>query len=229
MLTHLSIADQLKAVQSFSTLTTNPATFEAIYDLDEILRATDLSTISIEYLKTQPGVAAIIEERYLAPVPNLAELLTCPQDSLGYQFAQHLVINQFDPEFYRKREVKDDISYITLRRSQTHDIHHVVTGFGTDPAGELGLQAFQLAQMRSPLAIAILTAGLINVLADAQQLNAHMQQIFQGWEMGLKAKPLMAQKWEEDWEKPLAQWQTELGLAPTRNYLAIAAQAEVAI
>jgi ubiquinone biosynthesis protein Coq4 len=100
MLTHLSIADQLKAVRRFSTLIKASATFEAIYDLD-------------------------------------------------------------------------DISYITLRRSQTHDIHHVVTGFATDPAGELGLQAFQLAQIRSPIAIAILTAGLINVLANPSKLNAH--------------------------------------------------------
>lgn len=223
MLTHLSIADQLKTVQSFSILTKAPATFEAIYDLDEILRRTDLSTISIDYLKTQPGVAAMIEERYLAPVPNLAELLTYPQASLGYQFAHHLVINQFDPEFYRQREVKDDISYIILRRSQTHDIHHVVTGFGTDLGGELGLQAFQLAQMRSPIAIAILTTGLIHVLAEPQQLNDHMQQIAQGWEMGLKAAPLMAQKWEEHWEKPLAQWQFELGLTPTYTRLEIAA------
>ena len=41
-----------------------------------------------------------------------------------------------------------------------------------------------------------------------------MQQIFQGWKMGLKAKPLMAQKWEDHWEKPLAQWRSELGIVP---------------
>ncbi len=222
MLTHLSLADQLKTIQSFSTLTRKPATFEAIYDLDEILRSTDLSTISVEYLKTQPGVAAIIEERYLAPVPNLTELLTYPQASLGYQFAHHMVTNQFELEFYRQREFKDDISYITLRRSQTHDIQHIVTGFRTNPAGELGLQAFQLAQMRSPLAIVILSTGLINVLADPEQLNTHMQQVFQGWEMGLKAAPLMAQKWEEGWEKPLAQWQAELGITPPSADLTIA-------
>lgn len=223
MLAHLSIADQLKTIQSFSTLTKNPATFAAIYDLDKILRKTDLSTISIEYLKAQPEVAAIIEECYLAPVLELADLLTYPQESLGYQLAHHLVTNQFDPDFYRKREIKDDISYITLRRSQTHDIHHVVTGFGTDPSGELGLQAFQLAQMRSAIALAILTTGLINVFTDLHLFNVHMQQLFQGWEQGLKAAPLMVQKWEESWEKPLAQWQAELGLTPTRTHCATVA------
>jgi ubiquinone biosynthesis protein COQ4 len=210
----ISLAERLKAIDSFVALTRNPATFDAIYDLDEILRQENLSTISIEYLKSQPGVAAIIQERYLAPVPNLTELLTYPQDSLGYCFAAHLVDNQFEPEFYRKREVTDDISYVSLRRSQTHDIHHIVTGFGTDPSGELGLQAFQLAQMRSPIALALLTAGIINVFDNPDVFNTYMKQIALGWELGLKAKPLMAQKWEENWEKSLVQWRIELGLEP---------------
>ena len=210
----ISLAEKLKALNAFVTLTQKSAVFDAIYDLDEVLRKTNLSTISIDYLKAQPEMVPIMQERYLAPVPNLQELLTYPRDSLGYRFAAHLTVNHFDPEFYRKRDVTDDISYISLRRSQTHDIHHVVTGFGTDPSGELGLQAFQLAQMRSPIAIAIMTAGMFRALADSQILNAHMQQIFQGWEMGLKAKPLMAQKWEDHWEKPLAQWRSELGIIP---------------
>ena len=210
----ISLAEQLKALNAFVKLTQNPATIDAIYDLDEVLRKTNLSTISIDYLKTQPEMAAIMKERYLAPVPNLQELLTYPRDSLGYRFAAHLTTNHFEPEFYRKRDVTDDISYISLRRSQTHDIHHVVTGFGTDPSGELGLQAFQLAQMRSPIALAIMTVGIVHALADSQILNAHMQQIFQGWKMGLKAKPLMAQKWEDHWQKPLAQWRSELGIVP---------------
>ncbi|HIK04217.1 MAG TPA: hypothetical protein IGS40_05815 [Trichormus sp. M33_DOE_039] len=209
----ISLAEQIKALNSFYTLTQEPATFTAIYDLDAILAKTELSRISVEYLKSQPEVAEIIQERYLAPVPELEKLLTYPQDSLGYCFAVHLKANNFDPAFYRPREAKDDISYVSLRRSQTHDIHHVVTGFNTDPAGELGLQAFQLAQMKSPIAIAIMTAGIVNFLNNSPELAIIMQHIFLGWEMGLKAKPLMAQKWENNWEKPLNEWRRELEIA----------------
>ncbi|MCF4965859.1 Coq4 family protein [Nostoc sp. CMAA1605] len=208
----IPLAEQIQALQSFCIMTQNPATFSAIYDLDAILAKTELSTISVEYLKSQPEVAAIIQERYLAPVPDVAKLLTYSPDSLGYQFAAYLTANNFDPTFYRPREVKDDISYVSLRRSQTHDIHHIVTGFKTDASGELGLQAFQLAQMKSPIAIAIMTAGIINFLNNTPELAAIMQYIYRGWEMGLKAKPLMAQKWEDNWEKPLTQWRSELGI-----------------
>jgi ubiquinone biosynthesis protein COQ4 len=47
----------------------------------------------------------------------------------------------FQPDFYRKLDIKDDDSYITIRTGQTHDIWHIITGFGTDLAGEVGLQA----------------------------------------------------------------------------------------
>jgi ubiquinone biosynthesis protein COQ4 len=211
-LTDLSLDDRLKAINSFIELAKKAATFDAIYDLDEVLRKTELSTISVEQLKTQPEMAAMIEERYLGPVPDLKQLLTYAPDSLGYQFANHMVTHHLEPEFYRPRSVMDDISYVSLRRSQTHDIHHIITGFGTDLSGELGLQAFQLAQMKSPIAIGIIAAGIVIDLENSPSLNTHMEQVFLGWRMGLQAKPLMAQKWEEHWEKPLAQWRLELGV-----------------
>ncbi|BAY25405.1 hypothetical protein NIES2100_52110 [Calothrix sp. NIES-2100] len=214
----IPLTEQIKALNSFCSLTQGSAIFEAIYDLDAILAKTELSQVSVEFLKSQPEVAEIIQERYLAPLPDLEKLLTYPTDSLGYIFAAHLKANHLDPVFYRQRQIQDDISYVSLRRSQTHDIHHIVTGFGTHPAGELGLQAFQLAQMRSPIAIAIMTAGIISSLSQANELTTAMQHIFLGWEMGLVAKPFMAQKWEEHWEKPLDQWRSELGIVSVNQH-----------
>lgn len=46
--------------------------------------------------------------------------------------------------------------FIVHRLRETHDIVHVLIGFGTDPTGELGLQAFNLAQNRSPLAVMLI-------------------------------------------------------------------------
>jgi ubiquinone biosynthesis protein Coq4 len=214
LLQHEITADQVTGLNSFLTLTQNPVDFTAIYDMDAVLRQTPLATISTDYLKTQPGMAEIIQERYLAPVPDLDALLSYPQDSLGYIFACHLKINGFNPAFYRQIGVKDDITYLTLRRSQTHDIHHIMTGFGTDLASELGLQAFELAQMRSPLALALLASGIVNQLDSPDQLERTMNYVHQGWQMGLKAKPLMAQKWENHWERSVAEWQTDLGVEP---------------
>jgi ubiquinone biosynthesis protein COQ4 len=200
------------ALDAFVTLTQNPTDFTAIYDIDAVLRQTPLATISIEYLKTQPGMVEIMRDRYLSPTPDLNVLLTYPTDSLGYIFASHLQSHGFDPAFYRQITVENDITYITLRRSQTHDIHHLITGFGTDLPNELGLQAFELAQMRSPLAIALLSSGIVHSLSNPSALEHTVQLIQQGWQMGLKAKPLTAERWEDHWEKSIFELRIKLGV-----------------
>jgi ubiquinone biosynthesis protein COQ4 len=43
------------------------------------------------------------------------------------------------------------------------------------------------------------------------------EEIAQGWQMGQVAKPLFAQRWEEAWEKPLAQWQVDLNIQPIQR------------
>ena len=46
-------------------------------------------------------------------------------------------------------EVTNLKSFVSHRLHETHDIIHVLTGFGTDLVGEMGLQAFALAQNRA--------------------------------------------------------------------------------
>jgi ubiquinone biosynthesis protein COQ4 len=202
--------DRLQLVDNFISLVDHPAVFESIYNLDEVLRRTELSDIACNYLKGQPEVAAIIKDRYLGPAIDLEHLLSLPKASLGYQYALHLKVNQFQPLFYRQKDFSDEISYLTLRRSQSHDIHHVVTGFGADLAGEVGLQAFGLAQTRSPLAVPLIASAMMHAHNSPALLSDIMAQMHHGWEMGLRAKPFMAQKWEENWEKPVSQWREEL-------------------
>jgi ubiquinone biosynthesis protein COQ4 len=209
--------DSAAALNSFNTLTHDPTDFTAIYDIDAVLRQTPLTTMSINHLKTQSGMAEMIRDRYLAPIPDLDALLHYPTDSLGYLYASHLKANGFDPDFYRQIDVQDDATYIALRRSQTHDIHHMITGFDTDLPGELGLQAFELAQMRSPLAIALLASGIINTVMRPQALEHTMSLIQSGWQMGLNAKPLMAQKWENRWDKSIAEWRVALDVKPVSS------------
>ena len=47
--------------------------------------------------------------------------------------------------------VGSDFDYVRAHLRETHDVWHPVTGFDTDVAGELGLQAFYLAQFQAPL------------------------------------------------------------------------------
>jgi ubiquinone biosynthesis protein COQ4 len=165
-------------------------------------------------------VAAFAQERYSPPEPNLAKLMTCPANSLGYAFAQYITSSGFDPGFYRKMQVTDDASCLLFRLRQTHDIWHVVTGMSVDVAGEIGLKAFELAQTRRPLSGILIAAAFVSTLLNhPEQLDRLLDRVASGYRMGMKAQPLLSQKWEDHWEKPLAEWRSELGIEPMPVYV----------
>ncbi len=47
-----------------------------------------------------------------------------PPHSLGWTYARILGALNSDPKFYRLRELKLDVDYITHRIRKTHDLHH---------------------------------------------------------------------------------------------------------
>lgn len=205
--------DLLKAVQGFLTFANNPTQTDAVFDIADGLRHTDLYHHFTAYAHAQPAIAQMLQERYFAPSIHWDTLLSYPTDSLGYLYARAIKQENLDPEFYRSLKVEDDYSYIALRLRQTHDLWHLVTGFGTDLAGEMGLQAFTLAQIHSPLAVTLMAAVTLFTLKTNGPLEAIVDSMQRGWNLGKQAKPFLGQKWEEGWEKPLSQWRQELGIA----------------
>lgn len=205
----------LSGLQGFMAFVQDPNNTESVFDIADAMGRTEAQAAAVSYLKSIPEVAQMIEARYIAPVPDMQELLKLPKDSLGYVYSSHMTEANFDPEFYRKVVIQDDFTYIVLRMRQTHDIWHTVTGFGVDVAGEIGLQAFQLAQNRSPLAVMLMAGAILHTIRANANLNELMQVIDRGYRMGLQAKPFLAQKWEEAWEKPLIEWRSQLGIVIT--------------
>ncbi len=210
----------LTVLKGTITLFTDPSKTDSVYDVEDMLRHTKAMELSVQHLLTQPEVAQIIQERYIAPPPDIEALITLPEGSLGHAYATYIKEMGFDPGFYRSLEVEDDITYVLLRIRQTHDIWHIVTGFSVDVAGEIGLKAFELAQTRRTLAGILTAGGLIQCLFQApQELDKLLEHIAVGYRMGATAKPFLAQKWEQHWEKPLAEWRTELQVESAPAYI----------
>lgn len=212
--------DFLSTLKGVVTLLRDPAQTESVYDVEDGLRHTKATELAVEYVKSKPNVAALFQERYLAPAVNLEDLLKLPTESLGYSYAIYIKDSGFDPNFYRLLKVEDDISYFLLRMRQTHDIWHIVAGFSTDVFGELGLKAFELAQTHRTMSAVLIAGGLLSTLfKHPEDLDKLLEQIAIGYRLGAKAKPFFAKKWEENWERPLLEWRQELGIEPTKEYV----------
>lgn len=125
-------------VQGTLSLLKDPSNIDSVYDIEDGLRASWMMGLALRHVMADKATNQVMAERYIAPSPNLEALLKLPADSLGYQYASSLINAGFDPNFYRSIVVEDEVSYLLLRLRQTHDIWHIVTGFGVDVGGNWG-------------------------------------------------------------------------------------------
>ncbi|AFY44984.1 Coq4 family protein [Nostoc sp. PCC 7107] len=212
--------DFLMTLKGAVTLALDPGRADATPDIEDGMIKLKATQLAIDYVKTLPEVVEIVQERYLAPPPDLTALAQLPSESLGRCFAEYIQKTGFDPNYYRSLPITDDTSYVLTRLRQTHDIWHLVTGLGSSVNGELGLQAFCLAQIRIPLPILLIAGGLLRTLFTApDELGNLLENIAIGYRMGAKAKPLLAQKWEDNWDKPLSTWRKELDIIVVDQYI----------
>ena len=208
---HASHIQFFKTLKGVVGMLRNPHSTESVFDIEDGLKQIEAYQLAIDHLKTQPEVAAIIRERYLTGMADIDELDKLPTGTLGSVYARHILDNGFDPDYFRKVHVKNDVDYVMMRMRQTHDIWHVVTGIGTDPIGELGVKAFELAQTRRPMAAVITAGGVLRyLLKTPEEFGSVLRAIDLGYQLGLRARPFLAQKWEAGWDRPLADWRAEL-------------------
>lgn len=154
--------------------------------------------------------------KYLHKPFNLQEFKHYRPGTLGAEYAQSMQLRGLDPAFYESNKVFDVESFFILRMRKTHDIHHVVTGFSTDIPGELGLQAFYIGQLFSPVPVAILTSALLWVVGTKNReiIRNSFDQIVYGYELGKRSDKLWGVIWEDLWQMDLNTVRSNLNVSP---------------
>ncbi len=205
--------------KSFIAMLMGDDSLKSVGEMSYALLETPAFDLAVQHLKRDRACAQLIGDRYIPAAHDLNQLLTYPENSLGYIYAKAMKKSGLDPNLHTGMTAESDARYVELRLSQTHDIWHILTGFNTSEIGEIGLQAFHLPQFPYPLATMLIANSLIaSTLFDPTQLPSLFAAIGQGWRMGETAQSLFAQKWEEAWDKPLSQWQAELNIQPIQNH-----------
>ena len=147
------------------------------------------------------------------PEINLDELSKYPAGSLGQVYARHMLERNLSPDFYRSVDVTNDRTWTIMWFRQTHDLWHVVTGFDTDPASEIGLQAFMMTQVLTPLSSLIVGISLVKtVISDPANLGLVIKNVVRGVTLANSAGLLISYEWDKNWNKPLAEIRRDLGL-----------------
>ncbi|MBD2509667.1 hypothetical protein H6G91_20625 [Nostoc muscorum FACHB-395] len=187
---------------------------DRVFDFEDALDQTQMAQLAVDELKKLPEVNALFSERWLPAPFNLDDLGKLPEGTLGHVYAREMKARGFDPYFYKKVPVVDDISYLKMLWRSTHDIYHVVAGFDTNGIGEIGLQAFFLAQTPIPISVMLLSFGMVMIsLYQPNNFKDLMTEISRGYRVGSHTPgKLIAQKWDQLWDVQVSEIRERLGV-----------------
>lgn len=179
-----------------------------------------------------PEQGPLAREGWLAPPFALAQVADRASGTLGAAWRDFMVDNGLVEKLAEGyRALTEDFAaqgkldrmppvlrYKVLRGYQTHDLHHVLTGYPATPFGELALQAFQLAQQDYPYS-AMTIATVLNhaTLVDPYLIKPAMDAIAEGWAYGRAAKSIQFVAFETMLDRPLADVRAEYGLNPPES------------
>ena len=167
-------------------------------------------------LRRDPAIASLIREHYWGPWPSQAELLALPAESLGHAYASWFAGagGQPVPDPVLQDGSDGDDTWLHQRVRHTHDLWHVVCGCPPTLAGEVAMNAVNVMQLRWPGSAMLLGADLLHrCLEGPSQGDVDIgQAVAHGLQLGEVCAPLLAQRWEEGWARPLTHWRDRLGI-----------------
>lgn len=206
----------LRMVAALAEFLKNPGSLDSVFGVTRSLQNSTLSAQMFRHLLANPAMAELVETNWRPAPIDLDALEQLPPGSLGHTYASQLRSQGLSPDsLIDPTPISSPQDYVVHRLRETHDIVHVLTGFGIDGAGELGLQAFNLAQNRSPLAVMLIFGGMLKSLQDDEPLEPLLHALARGFQLGLQAPCVIACRLEDGWERPLVDWQQELSLPVT--------------
>jgi ubiquinone biosynthesis protein COQ4 len=211
-----TMLDKARVALAAWRITKDPNRLDEV--LEAVTRLAKSQTKELEELATWIAASsphaeeAMASRRMMRVEPD--ELARCAEGSLGHAVHAHCAKYGIHPRSFPERPLVTRGEYVIAHIENTHDVWHPVVGFGSDPAGEIGLQAFYLAQFPNHLALLLLGIAPIHMLVTkSSEYPRLMDEITRGWTMGKRARSLFGIAWDEQWDRPLVDIRRELAIA----------------
>jgi ubiquinone biosynthesis protein COQ4 len=214
----------LTALRAMKRLLDDPEDTRQVF---HIVRAIEGDTLARNFARFRdtPNGRRLLAERssLLAVLSDRAALAAMPEGSLGRAYLRFCeardltadgLVAASEPE--GDPDITDpDLVFLGERMRDQHDLWHVVTGFGPDLYGELGVLSFTVAQTGNPGIALIVAAGF---LRSRGPLRRGREAVIRGLRQGIAAQWLPAAHWEALLERPLAEVRRGLGVVPVAAY-----------
>ena len=190
-----------------------------------------------KFQQSEHGPTILAEKRSLvARLSDREYLLSLPEGSLGRVYADFTEREQITPDGLVEASesvppLQDEVvserrELFGTRLRDSHDLWHVVTGYGRDLIGEAALLAFTYRQIRNRgigfiVFVAYFKAG--------KEFPEERVMIRDGFRRSGKAGWLPGADWEALLERPLAEVRETLGVIPVENYRVVRSEGAPAV
>lgn len=189
----------------------------------------------LSILNRDEASRTLIKNRVLVPPHDPRQLSQLPIGTLGRTFYEVMTTMKYDFNFYPKPEyfnnLELDADYVNYRALATHDIHHIVTGFALNGAGETGVISVSVQQYGLPGFALLDIAGLLRSWLTSPKSHRDIvhspdryktpqykfDMIGKGMDIGSKAKLLFPIDWSSLLDQELDCVRAELGIEAVKD------------
>ncbi|MFT3713944.1 MAG: Coq4 family protein [Archangium sp.] len=135
---------------------------------------------------------------------TLEELATYPEGTLGQVFSGYFRKNGIFP-FTHRFPVQSDADFLYKRYRETHDIHHMITGYAIDEFGEIEIQAFYIGNLGLRHARLIVTFGLPYLFIQQRSVRKVVRRLVAAWKRGKQSRNVLTLPYAEMWNVPISE------------------------
>lgn len=195
--------DLAKAWRHFRQLVKDKEDTRQVFHIFEALPWTGLRAAIERFMSTEQGQKLRASEPYLpALLDDHAALRKLPEGSLAHAYCDFMereglsaqgLVDEFEA-FADKFEVRfhDQAEWYFNRMRDTHDMLHVLTGFGRDALGEQCVLAFTYGQQPSPAHLFLGYAGGLEIKKRVKSKAPVLRAVREGQRLG-KACPRLVE------------------------------------
>jgi len=217
-----------KAWHHFKELIKDKENTKEVFHIFEALPWTGLRAAAERFLRSERGQALRKSEPYLPPMlDDHAALRRLPKGSLAHAYCDFMeregltaqgLVDEFDQFAAGRERFNDQMEWYYNRMRDTHDLNHVLTGFGRDALGEQCVLAFTYSQQPSPGHLLLGYAGGLEVKKRVKSRAPVLRAVREGQRLGKACPRLVEQPIRELLALPLDEARSRLNIGAPRYY-----------
>ncbi len=218
-----------EAWEGIRSLIADPDDTHQVFKIIRALAGNSIERQFEKFLRSDHGPTILAEDRSLiACLSDRENLLSLPDGSLGRAYAEFTEREQLSPDGLvaasesMPRDGAEDLgpqrALFAERLRDSHDLWHVVTGYGRDLIGEAALLAFTYRQTRNR---GIGFIVLVAYLRAGKVFPEERRMIRGGFKRAKNTQWLPGADWEALLERPLAEVRQIFGVVPVEPYSAL--------